>query len=288
MILLRLSDGLGNQLFQYAAGETLRQRTGARIRYLTDAFASRRARADRPLLLSHFVPCQDDLVADKSIAGLLGKVAYRTLRGRKEPVSHLPRAWHICRIPGYTPDFDSITNGMMVTGFFQARQCVEEALPQVKTTIRHHFGPQLAAASARLRERFGDQRLLALHMRLGDYLTIGDGREAIVPLERIHAILQQARSDAQVVLFTDSPALLGQMRFARSVIPLASDDMLQDFANMAACDDFIIANSTFSWWASQLGAGSDKTIWAPRNWHRPAREDPDAQCEIYLPEHRLY
>jgi hypothetical protein len=291
MILLRLSDGLGNQLFQYAAGETLRMRTGARIRYLVDAFASSRARSDRPLLLPRFVACEDDLMGDRDPRALLGMLAHRALRGAKGPVSHVSRLWHVARSAGHTPQYDTITDGMLVTGYFQSRHCVEASLPIVREAIGERFGPKIEAARSQLRARFGDRRLLALHLRLGDYLTIGSNREAVVPLDRVKAVLSAASIDAQVLLFTDSPEMVGELGIARDLATLASADPLDDFANMAACDDFVIANSTFSWWASTLGTSPGKQVWAPRNWHRPGRETiahPTPREEIHLSDHLLY
>ena len=43
-----------------------------------------------------------------------------------------------------------------------------------------------------------------------------------------------------------------------------------DFAVGTLCDDFIIANSTFSWWIAWLGKNENKQIFIPRPWFGPA------------------
>jgi hypothetical protein len=43
-----------------------------------------------------------------------------------------------------------------------------------------------------------------------------------------------------------------------------------DFAVGTLCDDFIIANSTFSWWIAWVGGKKDKKIFIPKPWFGPA------------------
>jgi hypothetical protein len=43
---------------------------------------------------------------------------------------------------------------------------------------------------------------------------------------------------------------------------------------MRLCKHFIIANSTFSWWAAWLGQYSMKTVYIPPVWNRGERRFP--------------
>lgn len=288
MIVMRLSDGLGNQLFQYAAGEQLRARTGASIRYLIDAFASSRARADRPLLLPQLVECQDRLLPPFGLRSRFCQLMVRQLTPPGPAVRHIPGICHLTRSPGYDPRFDAIDGNMLVSGYFQAYRCVAPQLSHVRAQVVERFGARIDSARQSLRNRFGDGRLVAVHMRLGDYRAIGDGNEAIVPLERIRAVIAEIEDMATLIVFTDSPEILPQLDLGRRVESYLGHDALDDFAAMAACDDFVIANSTFSWWASTLAMSPGKTVWAPRDWLRPAKPGSDPDNPIYLPEHRFY
>ena len=43
-----------------------------------------------------------------------------------------------------------------------------------------------------------------------------------------------------------------------------------DLCLISKCQDFIISNSTFSWWGAWLGAGKNKKIIAPDPWYGPS------------------
>lgn len=287
-MIVRLTDGLGNQLFQYAAAQTLKVRTGACVAYLTDAFASRQARIDRPLLLPQVVACEEALLPTGSARAQTARLLHRSLRPAAGRVRHVPGLCHLSAVPGYHPSFDRISPTMLVSGFFQAHRCVADGLPTVAAAVAERFGPQVQAARAELRARFNGRRLVALHLRQGDYRQIGDGSEAIVPVPRIAAALTDLPVNAAVVAFSDTPEILNEVDVGRSLYRYHGANALADFAAMIACDDFVIANSTFSWWASTLGSSPNKCVWAPRDWLRPARAGSDPHNPIYSPSHRRY
>ena len=85
-------------------------------------------------------------------------------------------------------------------------------------------------------------------------------------MEYYKKALSKFDASRQVVIFSDDPAwcmkqeLFGDDRFLVS----EAAGPYHDLYLMSQCEDFIIANSSFSWWGAWLGGG-DKVI-APQRW----------------------
>ena len=45
-----------------------------------------------------------------------------------------------------------------------------------------------------------------------------------------------------------------------------NDDNRVDLCLMSLCNDFIIANSSYSWWGAWLSTNKDKKVVAPQQW----------------------
>lgn len=289
MIIMRLSDGLGNQLFQFAAGEALRARLNCEVSYLVDSFFSSKARADRPLIVPTIANFCQDLIPTGSVRSKFWSIIKGFLTPESPAFRHVPGVFYLTQSASCDDDFFDILDGTFISGYFQSWDCVGSVVDKVREKISGYMNPLMKLAKESfLPHCASDQRLVALHLRLGDYQLIGDGNEAIVPINRISDVLRNISSDSVIAVFTDTPSVVNKIVSDRKLFLVNTGDDLLDFAAMTACDDFIIANSTYSWWASALGASSSKRIYAPRDWARPGISGSDPNNKIYAPSHILY
>tara|TARA_B100000035_G_scaffold216389_1_gene185509 strand:+ start:1201 stop:2007 length:807 start_codon:yes stop_codon:yes gene_type:complete len=109
---------------------------------------------------------------------------------------------------------------------------------------------------------------IALHIRRGDFL-INSGNHHNQSLDYYEEALKKFDADRQVVIFSDDPDwCMEQKLFAddRFIVSQAASPY-HDLYMMTKCSDFIIANSTFSWWGAWL-ANTGKVI-APKKWFGP-------------------
>ena len=163
-----------------------------------------------------------------------------------------------------------------IVGYFQT----EKYFKHIESEIREDFTfqDQYVNECVDIVEQFDNP--IALHIRRGDFL-INSANHANLPIGYYDAALKEFSDDRQVVVFSDDPSWCKEQ-------PLFADDRFlvsegngpyHDLYLMSKCSDFIIANSTFSWWGAWL-ANTGKVV-APFLWFGPNNADKSTK-DLYL------
>ena len=108
---------------------------------------------------------------------------------------------------------------------------------------------------------------IALHVRRGDYIKNAENHFNL-PIAYYEAALSKFDANRNVIVFSDDPVWChdeGTFADDRFIISENEDNRV-DLCLMSLCDDFIIANSSYSWWGAWLSANKDKTVIAPAQW----------------------
>jgi hypothetical protein len=106
---------------------------------------------------------------------------------------------------------------------------------------------------------------IALHVRRGDYLTNSDNHPPC-PKEYYDSALSKFDSNRSVIIFSDDPNWCKKTFDNDRFLVSEGGDNIFDLCMMSLCSDFIIANSSFSWWGSWLSENPNKRIIAPSRW----------------------
>lgn len=118
-----------------------------------------------------------------------------------------------------------------------------------------------------------------LHVRLGDYVKNPlHGVADAAYYRRALDHLKQLKPDATIFVFSDNIDLVRQeLNLDASVhyIPSNVDDQQTMYLG-SLCHNFVISNSSFSWWMQYLSRRDDRLVLAPSRWY--ARPCP---CDIY-------
>lgn len=111
---------------------------------------------------------------------------------------------------------------------------------------------------------------IALHIRRTDYL-MNSGNHYNLPLSYYEDALKLFDNDRNVIIFSDDPAWCEKQEIFsddRFLISKNTDNRV-DLCLMTLCTDYIIANSSFSWWGAWLSSNQNKKIIAPSKWFGP-------------------
>jgi len=126
---------------------------------------------------------------------------------------------------------------------------------------------------------------IALHVRRGDYIKNAENHFNL-PIEYYDAALGKFDDDRSVIVFSDDPVWChdeGIFVDDRFIISENEDNRV-DLCLMSLCNDFIIANSTYSWWGAWLSSNKNKKVIAPVQWFGKTGYTKDHDTKDLIPE----
>jgi hypothetical protein len=119
----------------------------------------------------------------------------------------------------------------------------------------------------------------AIHVRRGDYLHYRS-YHPIVSKEYVEEALKLINDIDNILVFGDDREwCINNFSHLPSVHFISGNDAYEDIWLMSLCDNFIIPNSSFSWWGAYLSRNKSKIVVAPETWYGP--DGPNDWEEIY-------
>lgn len=174
--------------------------------------------------------------------------------------------------------FDKMPDGHNVYGYLQS----EKWFKHIESEIREDFEFKNNIKEP-CQEMIGSvDRPIALHVRRGDYITNCDNHPPCSK-DYYDRALSHFDSDRTVVVFSDDPAWCNEQFEDDRFLISEGGDNVADLCMMSLCHDFIIANSSFSWWGSWLSTNPDKKIIAPNRWFGTGYTKDHNTSDLYCP-----
>lgn len=288
MIVVRLMGGLGNQMFQYAAGFALARRHGAPLRFDLDWFD--RVHMHQGLELPRVFGLDVLRVTAAELRQTLGWLASPRMRrvfGRRRLRPLHPASFALEPHFHYWPGFASLGPVVYLDGYWQSERYFASVAAEIRERFR--FLPEPDEKSRRLIAEMEGCASVSLHVRRGDYV-----RNAVA--KRVHGVNLQSYYPAAITeiyklvanprffVFSDEPdwvaAHLALPPSAILVNHNRGENSFRDMQLMSHCRHHILANSSFSWWGAWLNPRTDKIVVAPRRWFNV--DDFDTR-DLYCP-----
>lgn len=279
-ILLNQKFGLGNQLFQYAAGLYFAKMYGASLEIIReDSSTAESYGHPRPCLLDRF----------NISASIRERTLFdRVLRSGSPWVTRLTQPVRkICRSHSIDPLFTNHgvrgdfyqtlpvppnARQIYLSGLYHAHQyagVMESQLRDELTFRKPPFGRNLEI----LRCIQGAGCAVSLHVRRGDFHIEGKGQNLLPEIyyENAVAAIHELVADPTFFVFSDDITFAREscrkLKSAIFVDNNGEDEAQEDLRLISACRHHILANSTFSWWGAWLNSNSDKVVVAPNPWY---------------------
>ena len=155
----------------------------------------------------------------------------------------------------------SSSTNVCLWGFFQTEKYFKHIEKQIRKDFT--FKDEIKDECDDLIKQFTNP--IALHIRRGDFIWNNKNHPPL-SLDYYKSALELFDSDREVIIFSDDTEWCKEQElFVDDRFAVAEGgDQFYDLCLMSMCDDFIIANSTFSWWGAWLG-NRGKVI-APNKW----------------------
>lgn len=279
---VRLHGGLGNQMFQYAFGQTLSRKTGFAVHYdAQTVFLDGQIKGTTPREYS-----LGDLNVDVPLAsgaeienfGLEPLRALGTGLGSvTSNLTTLIRRRRVIREKGFAYKshvFSQSRSARYFLGYWQS----ERYLIGIEETIRAEFQPRTALSeeARELKHRIKESGAACINVRRGDFVSDDKTRgfHGYMDIDYYSSALTRLRqrgSFDNLFIFSDEPEWCSSnLRLPGNVevVPhrLAGPNFTHYMHLMASCSGFVIPNSTFGWWSAWLAKVPGDKIVAPKNW----------------------
>lgn len=297
MIITRLLGGLGNQMFQYAAGLALAEHRRTVLKLDVSWFREDPGYESHNRYALSCLNITEQFATQTEIEQVRGVSRTRTERwsislARALRLYHYVRRhstatnWHRPPSFAFYPEFFQQPDFSYLDGMFQSERFFAPVADLLRLHFTFRYPPRLDVE--RVAEAIRSGPSAAIHFRRGDYARNPSfaSEIGVLNLDYYHravALIRARSPKARIFVFSDeidavarefTPA--GPHEFVRCVRPWHAFDKIR---LMSLCEHLVIANSTFSWWAAWLNPSPDKLVLAPDPWFANTTKD----CRDVLP-----
>ena len=291
MIIVKLSGGLGNQIFQYAAGRFLSHIHNVDLlldlSYLNKNPNGAYTKRDFELNVFNIqvkIATENDI--EKFNISNSSKISRELQRRFPEFFKYLYAAESGL---GYQAQFKKYGNNTYLDGFWQS----EKYFIDIRDLLLKDFisKSSLSIQVSQLKELINNSNSVSLHVRRGDYVSSKQNLSThgvLSPEYYQNAInLINQVNPENIFVFSDDVNWCKENLILNSIaniIFVQFNDVVpnyQEMILMSCCKHNIIANSSFSWWAAWLNTNSQKKVVAPINWFQ-SQQNPDIYPEGWV------
>jgi len=281
MIVAKICGGLGNQMFQYAAGYALSKLHKTQL-YLDLHELAHDSLRDYSLGVFNIGA---SVASDEQITSLTKYKVSKFGNKLDKIVSKIGfryyRNYYRERYFSYDSEFLRLPDDVLIDGYWQSEKyfstCRDELLSKFKIT-----DGLSGDAHAMLEDIINCKDVtVSIHVRRGDYISDSTANKvhgtcSVEYYENAMNFIEARYQNIKYVLFSDDIEwVLSNLKIHRPYMVVSSENIAdyEDMMLMSSCDHQIIANSSFSWWGAWLNPNKEKIVISPEKWFSSGDKD---------------
>ncbi|MBK8038267.1 MAG: alpha-1,2-fucosyltransferase [Verrucomicrobiaceae bacterium] len=281
-VLVKLSGGMGNQMFQYAAARQLALLNDASVVLDLTGFETYKLHR---FSLQHFalnapVAQKWEVRAAEGKHSVLSKLAFwrKLTAGMPDAGTTFQKVQQ--QGLGYDASLLEKRGHLHLDGYWQSPRYFDGISGLIREAFQIVTPP--SAENAEMARRIADCHSVSLHVRRADYVnnpkTLGvHGACSAAYYDAAVAVISERVSDLRFFIFSDDiPWARENLAFPGEKVFVDFNDASRNYEDlrlMSLCQHHITANSTFSWWGAWLGKPEGITL-TPARWFNDESKGP--------------
>jgi hypothetical protein len=282
VIISNIIGGLGNQMFQYAAGRALSLKLRVSLKLDTRDFVG--YQLHQGFELNTLFNCSSEIASDSDLTVVMGwqraKFVRRVLR-RPQLKNLRYKSFVVEPQILYWSGINQVEGNSYLYGHWQS----EKYFIEFAENIRRDFIFKLpfSEKNAEVAKHIAQVNAVSMHIRRGDYVTnIKNSFIGTCSLEYYQKAITNIKVEVNAPVFfvfsDDIDWAKNNLNLDKSTVFIGHNKSIESYNDMrlmSLCKHNIIANSTFSWWGAWLNSNPNKIVIAPRQWFANGQDDTD-------------
>lgn len=270
MIIVRIWEGIGNQLFQYAYARAFELSTGQKVymdveRCFSDELEGKRTQ--RVYQLDNFrtkmkiYPRTKELFFFLHNQTLIEKIMFEVAQSKKFFMKYIKEDE-----VSYKKELMQLSGCCYVMGWFQNENYFKEYR---NVLIKELTPKKKIQITPCLKTILSERNTVSMHIRRGDYKRLNFMLPISYYEDAMEYIRRKVKNPIFLIFSDDIQWVKTNIQFKDETIYISKEEKLEDYEElllMSKCKHNIIANSSFSWWGAWLNTNAKKIVVGPNRW----------------------
>lgn len=274
MIITKIIGGLGNQMFQYAAGRALSLKSDTALALDISGFKNYKLHQgfEFPRIFNQSSEIASQLDVFKML-GWQSPIILQRILSRTPFASYRHKRFIAEPHFQYWSGINRLPTNCYLSGYWQSEKYFNDVSSQIRSDFA--FRLPLENKNIELALKIAQTNSVSLHIRRGDYVSNqqATAKHGLCSLDYYRASIRYIAEripQPNFFVFSDDIGWVKDnlnIDFSHEYVDHNHGaESYNDMRLMSMCQHHIIANSSFSWWGAWLNPSMEKIVIAPKKW----------------------